>query len=258
MESDRAGRRNALVVNVAAQEFAAALRKATESSRAVAPKGRVLVVDDEDAWLCLVREWLEDAGYEVLVSKDAAALVELVKRHAPDCLILDYQLDGVTAKYLLSQFNTALGPDAVPVIVLTSHRKEKVAALYAGAQQFVAKEGKPDELLAAVHVCLRTRANRKTEIAKGDVSLQLTTRVVTWKGAAAAELSDDQCHLFQMLLRRSPSPVSRDELLSSAGLSSAEQSRAPDRLVSRLKERLPDGLRDRIVSIRGCGWAYQA
>ena len=115
---------------------------------------RVLVVDDEPSILATMAPLLRSRGYEVSTAMSAKAALESVERLDPDLVVLDLGLpdmDGVEVCRLLRDGRST------PIIVLSARGAEsdKVAALDAGADDYVTKPFGAEELLARVRVALR-------------------------------------------------------------------------------------------------------
>jgi two-component system, OmpR family, KDP operon response regulator KdpE len=115
---------------------------------------RVLIVDDEPSILATMAPLLASRGYEVATAMSGRAALESVERVGPDLVILDLglpDLDGVELCRLLRDGRST------PIIVLSARGAEsdKVAALDAGADDYVTKPFGSEELLARIRVALR-------------------------------------------------------------------------------------------------------
>src|SRR4029077_4376382 len=119
-----------------------------------APGPRVLVVDDEQQILRALRASLRGAGYEVETAETAETALAAAAMRPPDAVILDLVLpdgDGIEVCRELRRWGTA------PVILLSAvgEERQKVAALDAGADDYVTKPVGIDELLARLRAVLR-------------------------------------------------------------------------------------------------------
>ena len=115
---------------------------------------RILIVDDEPNILAAVAPLLRARGYDVLTTMSGKGALELVERDGPDLIVLDLGLpdiDGVEVCRLLRDGR------ATPIIVLSARgaERDKVAALDAGADDYVTKPFGAEELLARIRVALR-------------------------------------------------------------------------------------------------------
>lgn len=120
------------------------------------PAGRVLVVDDEPQIHRFLKPALEVAGYEVVQAATAKEGLRLAAARAPDVVLLDLGLPDQDGHAALAQLR---GFSEVPVIVLSARDREseKIAALDAGADDYVEKPFGVGELLARIRAALRHR-----------------------------------------------------------------------------------------------------
>jgi len=117
---------------------------------------RILAVDDDPQTLRYLRRSLTDAGYQPIVTADAAQVARLVDLEDPDLVLLDLKLPGANGHELLRRIREFSG---VPVVFLTARNRdeEMVRALKMGADDYIAKPFSPSELLARIEVSLRRR-----------------------------------------------------------------------------------------------------
>jgi len=143
---------------------------------------RVLVVDDEAQILRALRTSLRGAGYEVDTARTAGEALAAAAARPPEAVILDLLLpdgSGTSVCRELRAWSTA------PVIVLSAvgEEAEKVAALDAGADDYVTKPVGIDELLARLRAVLRRKAPSGEPVVEvGDLVVDLAQRSVTMAG----------------------------------------------------------------------------
>ena len=119
-----------------------------------AKKTTILVVDDDVHLLKIVTHTLESEGYQVLAMRDGAQALEAIERAAPDLVLLDVMLprmDGFQVCQRVREYS------AVPIIMLTARGRgqDKVKGLDLGADDYLTKPFRVDELLARVRAVLR-------------------------------------------------------------------------------------------------------
>ena len=126
----------------------------------------ILVVDDEKQIHRFLRPALEAAGYRTLSAADGAEALRLAASQGPDAVLLDLGLPDMDGKIVLERLR---GFSAVPVIVLSARDREaeKIAALDAGADDYVEKPFGLGELLARLRAALRPRVPAGPDIATG-------------------------------------------------------------------------------------------
>jgi two-component system KDP operon response regulator KdpE len=124
------------------------------SSAANAPRGTILVVDDEPAILRALDVNLRARGYEAQLAATGTQALALAARRHPDAVVLDLGLPDMTGLEVIHELRRW---SAVPIIVLSARTAEaqKVAALDAGANDYVSKPFGMDELMARLRVALR-------------------------------------------------------------------------------------------------------
>jgi two-component system KDP operon response regulator KdpE len=143
---------------------------------------RVLVVDDEQQILRALRTSLRGAGYEVETADTAESALAAAAMRPPEAVILDLVLPDGTGTDVARELRTW---SAAPIIVLSAvgDEGEKVAALDAGADDYVTKPVGIDELLARLRAVLRrTAPGGEPVIEVGDLVVDLSNRAVTMAG----------------------------------------------------------------------------
>jgi two-component system KDP operon response regulator KdpE len=161
---------------------------------------RVLVVDDEPSILATMAPLLRSRGYQVSTAMSGKAALESVERLDPDLVILDLglpDLDGVEVCRLLREGRST------PIIVLSARGAEadKVAALDAGADDYVTKPFGAEELLARVRVALRridTTPSTAGPIVRGDLVIDRDRHLVS-RGEDKIRLTPKEFELLVFL-----------------------------------------------------------
>jgi two-component system KDP operon response regulator KdpE len=159
---------------------------------------RVLVVDDEPQILRALRTILRGAGYEVDTAETAERALASAAMQPPEAVILDLVLPDRTGIDVCRELRTW---SSAPVIVLSAvgEEREKVAALDAGADDYVTKPIGIDELLARLRAVLRrTVPGAEPVIELGDLVVDLEKRTVTVAGKPV-HLTPHQFELLRVL-----------------------------------------------------------
>jgi two-component system KDP operon response regulator KdpE len=159
---------------------------------------RILVVDDEPQILRALRATLRGAGYTVDTAATAAEALTSAAAHPPEAVILDLVLPDGSGTDVCRELRTWT---TAPVVVLSAvgEEREKIAALDAGADDYVTKPFSVDELLARLRAVLR-RATTSSDpvIAVGDLSIDISERTVTMRGERI-KLSPHEFDLLRVL-----------------------------------------------------------
>src|SRR5215468_4350123 len=174
---------------------------------------RVLVVDDEPQILRALGINLRARGYEVDLVPDGERALDVAARHHPDVVVLDLGLPGIDGVDVIRGLR---GWSQVPIVVLSVRDAEhdKVAALDAGADDYVTKPFGMDELLARLRAALRRTAPAEEDavVETGDFTIDLATKRVTRDGEEI-RLTPTEWNLVELLVRNPGKLVSYRQLL---------------------------------------------
>jgi two-component system, OmpR family, KDP operon response regulator KdpE len=175
---------------------------------------RVLVVDDEQPILRAMAVNLRARGYEVDVAATGEEALELASRHHPDVVVLDLGLPGIGG---IDVIRGLRGWTAVPILILSARddRGAKVAALDAGADDYVTKPFDMEELLARLRAALRRGAAAPEEaplVETDDFTVDLRAKKVTAEGGEI-RLTPTEWHMVETLVRNAGRLVTARQLL---------------------------------------------
>jgi DNA-binding response OmpR family regulator len=176
---------------------------------------RILVVEDEDRIAAFVEKGLRASGYTTTRCSDGDTAVAIARDDAFDLVVLDLGLPGRGGLEVLQAIRDR--GESLPVVVLTARDgvDATVASFEGGADDFLAKPFRFEELLARVRARLRTRPDGTTDtlvLATDGVALDLRTRRATVAGRAV-ELSAREFALAEALMRHPGQVLSREQLL---------------------------------------------
>ena len=126
----------------------------------MSPATKILIVDDEPAIRRFLKVSLETEGFQIVAVENAAQALGAVRQVKPDLMILDLGLPDLDGLEVIRQVRTG---SALPIVVLSVRSDEpgKVAALDAGADDYMVKPFGVEELLARVRTALRHRLQQK-------------------------------------------------------------------------------------------------
>jgi two-component system KDP operon response regulator KdpE len=217
---------------------------------------RILVVDDEPQILRALQTSLRGAGYEVDTAETGEQALTTAAVRPPDAVILDLVLPDARGTDICRELRTWTG---VPVIVLSvvGDESEKVAALDAGADDYVTKPFGVDELLARLRAALR-RAQPSTDpvLEIGELRLDLEAREVTVAGERV-QLTPHEYALLRLLAQNEGKLLTHKAILREVwGAAYADESHYLHVYVSQLRRKLePDPVRPRyILTEPGAGY----
>ncbi|NLE08962.1 MAG: response regulator, partial [Dehalococcoidales bacterium] len=133
---------------------------------------RVLVVDDDEKTVELVKMYLSRDGYKVFTASNGLEALDSARKNRPDLIVLDLMLPGMNG---LDVCRTLREESDVPIIMLTARSTDddKLIGLETGADDYVTKPFSPRELAARVRVVLRRMPGERgpEEITHGDITV---------------------------------------------------------------------------------------
>lgn len=228
---------------------------------------KILIVDDDPRLRDLLRRYLGENGFNVLVSENGEAMKRLWVREHFDVLILDLMMPGEDGLAILKRLRAE--KDMTPVIMLTARGEDvdRILGLELGADDYLGKPFNPRELLARIHAVLRRRPRQdapgapsmENEVVKfGDFELDLGTRILK-KNGEIVPLTTGEFAVLKVFARHPRQPLSRDKLMEMArGREYEAFDRSLDVQVSRLRKLLePDPSKPRYLqTVWGLGYVF--
>jgi len=123
---------------------------------------KILVVDDEERIVNIVRSYLEKDGFQVVTAEDGRQALDVARREHPDLVVLDLMLPAMSGWDVC---RTLRAESRVPIIMLTARDEDvdKIVGLELGADDYVTKPFNPRELTARVHAVLRRSQSARQE-----------------------------------------------------------------------------------------------
>jgi DNA-binding response OmpR family regulator len=216
---------------------------------------RILIAEDEERIASFVAKGLRANGFSTEVVADGEEALWLARSGRFDLLILDIGLPTKDGFEVLRELRRS--DRRLPVVVLTARDSvgDTVAGLEGGADDYVAKPFRFDELLARVRVRLRSeRGAEPTVLTVGEAVLDLRTRKVIADGKAL-DLSAREFALAELFFRHPGQVLSREQILSQVwGYDFEPGSNIVDVYVGYLRRKLGKA---RITSIRGMGYRLE-
>jgi two-component system KDP operon response regulator KdpE len=176
--------------------------------------GRVLIVDDEPQMRRFMRSTLTSAGYEIDDAKTGEEALNKVREFHPDLVLLDMNMPGMGGLATCRELRTGTN---IGIIMLTVRNSEpdKVAALDAGADDFVTKPFSTPELLARIRAALRRVPQSQSAPARirvGRLMIDFGARNI-FNGSTTAHLTPKELDLLRYLVQHPNQAVSHRELL---------------------------------------------
>lgn len=210
---------------------------------------KILVVDDDVRIRDLLRRYLMQEGFEVMLAEDGKALNRVLQRDAMDLIVLDLMMPGEDGLSICRRLRTQ--GDRTPIIMLTAKSEDvdRIVGLEVGADDYLGKPFNPRELLARVHAVLRRRPATEVpggpsldnETVKfGPFEFDLSLRALR-KNGEEISLTTGEYAMLKALVRHPRQPLSREKLAQLArGREFEPYDRSLDVQVSRLRKILEE------------------
>ena len=177
---------------------------------------RILVVDDDKEVVRLMRAYLEQAGFEVLVAYDGETAVHNLRREKPDLVLLDLMLPGMDGWEITRLMRGDANLAAIPIIMLTARvdDTDKIVGLEMGADDYVTKPYNPREVVARVKARLRSADSYQAQVLRvGELEMDLGRREVKVNGRLV-DLTPSEFNLLRVLMEQAGYVFTRSELVS--------------------------------------------
>lgn len=219
---------------------------------------RVLIIDDDQRLVELVKSYLGQNGVEATAAPDGRSGLQRLGRDAFDAVLLDIMMPGGLDG--LSVLRTIRDMSSIPVLMLTAKGDEtdRVVGLELGADDYLPKPFSPRELLARLRAVLRrTQPDLTRErLSTGGIVAEVGSRSVEVEGQPV-ELTGIEFDLLVALMRRSGRVVPRASLLAEAGRQDVTVSdRTVDVHISHLRKKLGASGARLLQTVRGVGYVF--
>lgn len=219
---------------------------------------KVLVVDDEEAILELLKYNLEKEGYEVKTAMDGIKGVEIAKKFVPDVILLDIMMPKQDGVETCRQMREMPELENAFIIFLTARSEEysEVAAFDAGADDYITKPIKPRALMSRISAYFRRDVQKKTvtnQITIGDLIIDRTSYTIILDGKEI-NLPKKEFELLYFLAQNPNKVYGRDELLQNIwGSDVYVLARTVDVHIRKVREKIGD---DYITTVKGVGYKF--
>jgi DNA-binding response OmpR family regulator len=223
----------------------------------------ILIADDEPDVLNLLALNLRREGFDVLKAEDGSRALEIARAEAPDLVILDLMMPGMSGLEVTKQLKQSPATSRIPILMLTARAEEvdRIVGLELGADDYVTKPFSPREIVLRVQAVLRravvTDPTKEDVIETGPIQIDRAKHEVRIDGKPC-DFTATEFKLLSVLLERQGRLQSRDVLLNDVwGYESAIDTRTVDTHVRRLREKLGPAA-DLIETVRGFGYRMVA
>lgn len=219
----------------------------------------ILIVDDDQRILDMVRRALTYEGYRVVSARDGALALASARDQSPDLVVMDWMMPGLDGLAAVQRLRNA---DTTPVLMLTGRDtvEDKLRAFDAGVDDFLAKPFAPEELIARVRALLRRRsiAGQNGPLRFADLALDPATREAR-RGTREIGLTRRETELLTFLMRHPDQVLKRDKIVESVwgGLFKGDDT-VLEVYVGYLRSKLEAAGEGRLIqTVRGVGYVLR-
>ncbi|WP_085315762.1 response regulator [Derxia lacustris] len=228
---------------------------------------RLLVIDDDERLVAMLRDYLAPNGFEITLAFDIAAGLAALGRERFDIVLLDLMLPDGNGLDVCRQLRAAAGAEAdVGLVMLTARGEstDRVIGLELGADDYVTKPFDPRELLARLRAVLRRRQSAPADPQRevkvfGRLEIDRAGRCVRVDGETRS-LTSHQFALLDAMAERAGRVLTRDQLMELVQPWHGEETfdRSIDVHIARIRAAIEDDARhpQRIVTVRGIGYVF--
>lgn len=228
-------------------------------------KEKILIVDDEEHIIELIKFNLLNAGYEVLTANDGIEAVKLAKAEKPSLMLLDLMLPGIDGFDVCKEIKRDSEMKKTSIIMLTAKGEEldKILGLELGADDYITKPFSVRELLARVKAVLR-RTSTFSEIEESDTYASQNLKVDferhdVYVNEQKVDLTLKEFELLQILIKNKGKILKRETLLDKIwGYEYIGETRTVDVHIRYLRKKIEEDDKNPrfIETIRGVGYRF--
>ena len=224
-------------------------------------KKRILVCDDEESYLEMITNLLEDEGFMVIQAMKGQEAIEKASKSLPDLIILDWRLPDISGLEVTRKLRQKEKTKSIPIIMLTikSSESDTVLGLEVGADDYMTKPFSGQVLLARIRANIRRKKFALGEdehaIEDSDISINLDYNTCSVKGKKI-DLTFQELHLLFTLLKRKNKVLTRNFLTETVwGFEYFGTTRVVDMTIARLRKKL-GSYGNYIETIKNVGYRF--
>ena len=226
-------------------------------------KETILIVDDEEDIIELIKYNLKNEGYSILTAESGEQAIKIAKQSRPDLIVLDLMLPGMdgleVTRYLRSNEETS----DMPIVMLTAKGEESdiITGLELGANDYISKPFSPKVLTARIRAIFRRRKKNTMEPAdsikqEGDLTIDRARHVVTIQGNTL-DLTLSEFELLSFLADKKGWVFTRGQIVDAIrGENYAVTQRSIDVVIVGLRKKLKH-YASIIETVRGVGYRFK-
>ncbi|MNF89992.1 Transcriptional regulatory protein SrrA [compost metagenome] len=219
----------------------------------------ILVVDDDQSIVELLRDFLENDSFRVVTANDSTEAWTMFQQHTVSCIILDIMMPGQNGFDLCRRFRTE---SDVPILFLSARSDDidKIRGLTLGGDDYIVKTASPGEIVARVKAVLRRARTTQPQskiLDYGRIKLDITTREVFLDGMSVA-LTPKEYELLRLFMEHPKQVFTYDQLLEKFWDAVGDKHTVRVHL-SRLREKIERDPNEpqHLVNVWGVGYRFE-
>lgn len=224
-------------------------------------KEKILAVDDDPECLEFIKRVLEFAGYRVIETTDPDKAIEFARMTEPDLILLDWMMPGLSGIDICGLLKSDPKTKYIPVIMLTAKTKvdDKITGLEKGADEYLTKPFRKDELLVYIKTVLRrssyTAVRNNNSLKTQDICIYFDQKKVLVRDKEL-KLTKKEYELLLILVRKRGKILPRDYLIESVwGWSNESSPRTLDTHIYNIRKKLGD-ISAKLETVEGVGYKF--
>ncbi|MEA4906708.1 MAG: response regulator transcription factor [Anaerolineaceae bacterium] len=219
---------------------------------------RILIIEDDEAIVKVLRRGLAYDGYQVDAALDGESGLAIARNNHPDLVILDWMLPGMDGLEVCQRLRAGSN---LPILILTAKDtiQDRVQGLDAGADDYLVKPFELDELLARIRALLRrTQQERASVLTFVDLSLDTSTRQAMRKNRSIS-LTAKEYDLLELFMRHPRQVLTREMIFDRVwGYDFGGESNVLDVYIRYLRQKLENEGETRLIhTVRGVGYVLR-
>ena len=221
----------------------------------------ILVVDDDEKLLKMVKRTLIYEGFQVVTAQDGREALAAIQQHEPDLIVLDWMMPEIDGLEVLRRLRDA--EDDMSVLMLTAKDtvESRVEGLDSGADDYLVKPFAPSELLARVRALLRRQEKgpaKTRPLTFVDLTLNPITRE-TKRGDRLFDLTPKEFDLLEIFIRHPRQVLVRDRILEEVwGYDFGGEDNVLEVYIGYVRKKMEAGGEPRLLqTVRGVGYVLR-
>lgn len=223
-------------------------------------KKSILVVDDEERIVDIIKAYLEIENYTIFVAYNGKDALDIFEKKSIDFVVLDLMLPGLSGEEVCKKIRLT---SQVPILMLTAKVDEgdKIYGLNIGADDYMIKPFSPKELVARVKAILRrfsveTVKAEIIELNNGDLIIDFDKMEIKKKGILV-NITPKEFEIVELLVKNPGKVFSREQMISEVlGYDFEGYDRAIDAHIKNIRHKIEDGKNKYIKTIYGVGYKF--